>query len=74
MDDKTVRQNIAVSLQSVLRAHEVSPESLGDTMDFLANIIGATAGMLFPSITIDGVIEKIRDEIENGMENGMPEV
>lgn len=71
--DSVVRQKLAASIQTALHNHRVIPEAIGDTMDFLANIIGATAEMLFPPITVDEVIDKIKDEVEYGMEHGIPE-
>ena len=68
-----IKKQVAISVQRALEKHHGNPENIGETVYFLANIIGGMIGAIFPVNQHDKVIESLKEHIEYGIENGIPE-
>lgn len=68
-----VREKVARSVQHALRRHEVSPENLGETANFLCHLLGGMIEVIFPKQDWEKIIQGLREEIDYGIEMGIPE-
>jgi len=66
-------QRLAKEVQVALHKHEVDPFQIGETVYFLAQILGGIHTVVLPSKSISEILELIKDSIEYGMEMGIPE-
>jgi hypothetical protein len=72
-DEILTRQKVAESVQVALANHKVNPEQIGQTIDFLSQIIGGIIGTLFPSEKNENYFKQVMEDIEIGVEHGIPE-
>ena len=72
LSEDQVRKRVANEVQAALQKHKVSADDLGETVTFLAQILGAMIS-IFPVADRAEAIEDLRPTIEYGIANGVPE-
>ena len=68
-----INQKVAEQVRSALLNHRIDATQIGETVNFLARIIGGIHSAVLPLKSISEVLEIIKEEVEYGMEMGIPE-
>jgi len=67
-----IKKALAHQVQDVLKNHNVNHEDLGATVRFLAHNIGAIIFNTLPKNKHKWAIDEVKEDIEYGMEMGIP--
>jgi hypothetical protein len=68
-----MRSKLAEQVQHALHRHQVTSETLSETVSFLASVLGGMIGAVCPPKQHDEQIKALRGDIEYGIEHGVPE-